>query len=674
MTVMSDGTTKYGHHYEAFDVSLNDGKVYTMGVRDVTSGSSENMLQVLRDILGDMYDMCGGEKSVSDRVKDVVARMKNTMGDRAVTENKFNVLLSEFRREILPEVVNGWNEMSEDEQEKCGRMNNFFCGMHLLVSLAEQSDAIMKVWENLVFGDVLVGASSVSGMSVGKSESGTVLLIRTVCKAVQDRGCEKSGKPVWFREFVKATFGHECVPLAPFKGNRFNILFHNGAGVYFLREELKAFMNEVKSDNQLMKAVHADLNVQQFLAGARALGMIDKFVTTPLWKVLEMSEHVSGLTERYEKMCECFAKWAMDASDLMSGEVQMFDDVSAPKDDTCQSLIEECELDGMTKQIVEMLCASFERKLRVVVEDQLKEGVNAAENLKKEETVSVPRTNVACERDFGMLDRMMRERPNAHTCVFESLIMFKKNGTNEWMRELDEARLKEVCLNARKSVDEQKKLYLRRKAVIGAERAAKMEMKRNEQERKDQKEHERAEDLSADVSLYGGFWKTEKDMDEWLSENEDESVRKKGIDAQLKFRKFVLKCKNTDGCLNITSGNKRKVECVLVENLRMSMADSGRNRVEVEAINVFAGKCADEARVNEMKHDWLMEEPKVKRMKNDRNDRNVPFVCDVDDLFGKRIELLTERGVWKKGIVKCVGDRVDNRYMHLVKFDEEDER
>ena len=155
--------------------------------------------------------MCGGEKSVSDRVKDVVARMKNTMGDRAVTEKKFNVLLSEFRREILPEVVNGWNEMSEDEQEKCGRMNNFFCGMHLLVSLAEQSDAIMKVWENLVFGDVLVGASSVSGMSVGKSESGTVRLIRTVCKAVQDRGCEKSGKPVWFREFVKATFGHECV-------------------------------------------------------------------------------------------------------------------------------------------------------------------------------------------------------------------------------------------------------------------------------------------------------------------------------------------------------------------------------------------------------------------------------------------------------------------------------
>ena len=98
------------------------------------------------------------------------------------------------------------------------------------------------------------------------------------------------------------------MPLAPFKGNRFNILFHNGAGVYFLREELKAFMNEVKSANQLMKAVHADLNVQQFLAGARALGMIDKFVTTPLWKVLEMSEHVSGLTERYEKMCRMLCK------------------------------------------------------------------------------------------------------------------------------------------------------------------------------------------------------------------------------------------------------------------------------------------------------------------------------------------------------------------------------
>ena len=666
VTVMSDGTTKYGHHYESFDVSMDDGKVYTMGVRDVVSGSSECMLQVFKDILGDMHDLCGAE-NVSERVKEVVARVKNTMGDRAVTEKKFNVLLAEYRRDVLPDVVDGWKDMSMEEQAECERMNHFFCGMHLLVSLAEQSDATLRVWENLVFGDVAVGATAVCGKS-GKSESGTVRLVRTVCKSVQDRGCEKSGKPVYFREFVRTQSGHESVPLAPFKGNRFNILFHNGAGVYFLKSELRGFMNEVKGENLLMKAVNADMNVDQYIAGVRALGLIDKVVTTPLWKVLERKEHMSGMTERYEQMRECFGRWAQDASEFMSGEVQMFDDVEVKKDEVYRRLIEKCELDEMTKQILEMVFASFESKLRVLVQDQLKEGVNAEDNMCLRETESVPRTNVDCERDFGMLDRMMRERPNAHTCVLESMIMYKKNGTNEWIKSLDESRVHDVCEKARKSVDEQRKLFLRRRAVIGAERAARMEKKKSEVERKLQKEHVRAEDLSVDVSRYGGFWKCEKDMETWMNEK-DESDARSAVEAQLKFRKFVLKCKNGDGCLNLTSGGKRKEVCELVENLKMSMTESENEKEDVDEV-VFAGKCANQEEVNKLKTDYLMDEPKQKRMKSDRK---VPFVHDIDDLVGKRVEYLTERGVWKKGTVLRVGGRCEAGYMHVVRFDGEEE-
>jgi hypothetical protein len=38
-------------------------------------------------------------------------------------------------------------------------------------------------------------------------------MVRTVCKAVQDRGCEKSGKPVEFREFLHAQGQVKDVPL-----------------------------------------------------------------------------------------------------------------------------------------------------------------------------------------------------------------------------------------------------------------------------------------------------------------------------------------------------------------------------------------------------------------------------------------------------------------------------
>ena len=65
-------------------------------------------------------------------------------------------------------------------------------------------------------------------------------------------------------------------------------------------------MNEVKGENLLMKAVNADLNEDHYIGGVRALGLINKVVTTPLWKVLEKKEHMSGMTERYEQMRECF--------------------------------------------------------------------------------------------------------------------------------------------------------------------------------------------------------------------------------------------------------------------------------------------------------------------------------------------------------------------------------
>ena len=54
----------------------------------------------------------------------------------------------------------------------------------------------------------------------------------------------------------------------------------------------------------------------------------------------------------------------------------------------------------------------------------------------------------------------------------------------------------------------------------------------------------------------------------------DEIEARSAVEAQLKFRKFVLKCKNGNGCLNLTSGGKRKEVCELVENLKMSMTES----------------------------------------------------------------------------------------------------
>ena len=117
---------------------------------------------------------------------------------------------------------------------------------------------------------------------------------------MQAKGCERSGRAVSSANYVRGQ-GVESVPLASFVGNRFNILFHNGGGVFLLYDQLKSFFEWMKEENKLLKAVHYDLEVTSIVAGCTALGLIDKFVIGPLWREIENKDvSVLGMSEKYQ--------------------------------------------------------------------------------------------------------------------------------------------------------------------------------------------------------------------------------------------------------------------------------------------------------------------------------------------------------------------------------------
>ena len=57
---------------------------------------------------------------------------------------------------------------------------------------------------------------------------------------------------------------------------------------------------------------------------------------------------------------------------------------------------------------------------------------------------NAPKTNVVPERDFGMLDRLLAQKPNATTLVFEGILMFTKNDTKGWRDSLTPEKRKAV--------------------------------------------------------------------------------------------------------------------------------------------------------------------------------------------------------------------------------------
>ena len=89
--------------------------------------------------------------------------------------------------------MKGGKICQRNNKKKNLNVNEFYRGLHFLIGMADQAEAWLKVWESILFKDDnnIVGSLKYGGYSNG--ESGTTRLIRTVRKAVQQRGYEKSG-------------------------------------------------------------------------------------------------------------------------------------------------------------------------------------------------------------------------------------------------------------------------------------------------------------------------------------------------------------------------------------------------------------------------------------------------------------------------------------------------
>ena len=86
------------------------------------------------------------------------------------------------------------------------------------------------------------------------NESTTVCLVITSCKAFAAGADEKSGIYGQFRIIAKEFLHHhhlDSLPIVPFCGSHFNILFDNAAGMFFLREQMLQFFQQFGAENRL---------------------------------------------------------------------------------------------------------------------------------------------------------------------------------------------------------------------------------------------------------------------------------------------------------------------------------------------------------------------------------------------------------------------------------------
>ena len=120
-------------------VSGEDKKMYVTGVRDIPTKSASDTLDIFKEIMGDISEVSGkldfGDKLLSE--------IQNSMSDRASTEEKFHELLMGLKEKILPKVHDKWYTFSEEQQKKLINTQQFYCGLHSYVQMAEVADAAL---------------------------------------------------------------------------------------------------------------------------------------------------------------------------------------------------------------------------------------------------------------------------------------------------------------------------------------------------------------------------------------------------------------------------------------------------------------------------------------------------------------------------------------------------
>lgn len=82
---------------------------YSLGLSEMLTGSAKQVLHTFKQILSDL-ELAAGPKS------------GGLVSDRHIVENS---LLEDYRKEVLPAVVESWDQMTPEGQSGIGTLNNF---------------------------------------------------------------------------------------------------------------------------------------------------------------------------------------------------------------------------------------------------------------------------------------------------------------------------------------------------------------------------------------------------------------------------------------------------------------------------------------------------------------------------------------------------------------------
>ena len=218
--------------------------------------------------------------------------------------------------------------------------------------------------------------------------------------------------------------------------------------------------------NNLLRAVYFDIQQKVYLAHLRALGIVGQIITSPFWRLVEGTKSILDLNEHLQHMLDQLKLWASDATTLMEGKV-LFEQVEVRRDKIYEDLFknsEDAEMETYTQVALEMVVTGLVLILERQARDQLSGGQFASpyEQVKKSAR-NVPCTNTVSERDFAILDVLLRIKPAASCHTLEIYLLWLNNKPSTWLENMNEKERNDLLDMARKNYPKIREQYFLRK-------------------------------------------------------------------------------------------------------------------------------------------------------------------------------------------------------------------
>ena len=229
--------------------------------------------------------------------------------------------------------------------------------------------------------------------------------------------------------------GHETKSFfQSFIGNRFNILYYNAAALNFHEEEIKYFLRQWPEPNRLLKSVDELMQNKFNMACVRALGIVDKVLTGPLWRVIENVENILAVTPYLLTLRNKLDELQKNALPVLQGS-QLFDEADELIEIHRDELYNKLFVDGEDDEFEVLTCQALEvifHAILVIVErqavDHLPGGKYHRSSLSiQESSKNVPSHNKISESDFAIFDFCIRKMPSANVETFLSVTMWARN-------------------------------------------------------------------------------------------------------------------------------------------------------------------------------------------------------------------------------------------------------